>query len=247
MKLALLADLHANLEALEACLDHLDGKGVDAYAFLGDLVGYCADPGPVIDRVIELVGEGGFAVKGNHDAAVVSANTDTMNLNAETAAHWTKEQLTASQSQFLSSLPLTVSRFDSLFVHGSAEDPAAWIYVNDATRAFASLRAARANWVFSGHIHVSELYYLGETQRPVTFTPVAGTPIPVHPRRQWLGIVGAVGQPRDGNTAACCAIMDYDRYTLTYYRVPYDWQRAAAKVRAAGLPERLAARLGKGE
>lgn len=246
MRLALLADIHANLEALEACLEHAGRKAVDAYAFIGDIVGYCADPGPVVDRVIGLM-EGGLAVRGNHDAAVVKVDAETMNAAAESAAQWTAGQLSDRHRMFLASLPLTVRRHETLFVHGSAEEPAGWIYVTDTNRAFGSLRAARANWVFSGHVHVSDLYYMGESQRPVPFKPVPGTSIPVHPRRQWLGVIGAVGQPRDGNTAATYAIMDYKAYSLTYHRVPYDWHAAAAKIRAAGLPEKLAARLGKGE
>lgn len=247
MKLALFADIHANLEALNACLDHAAKKGVDGYAILGDIVGYCADPGPVVDKVIGLMEKGAIAVRGNHDAAVAKVNAETMNLAAETAANWTVKQLTERQRQFISSLPLTVRRHETFFVHASAEEPDGWIYVNDVNRAFGCYRAAQSNWTFCGHVHVSELYYMGETQRPIPFTPVAETAIPVHPRRQWLGVIGAVGQPRDGNTAACYAIIDYDRFLLTYHRVPYDWRTAAEKIRAAGLPEKLADRLGKGD
>jgi len=248
MKLALMADIHSNLEAFTACLDHAKRQGKHSYAFLGDLVGYGADPGPVVDLVLRCIEEeGGILVKGNHDAAVVRARTETMNTDAEVAAVWTRDQLTERQLQFLGSLPLTARRHDSFFVHASAQDPSDWIYITDHVRAYHSMLAARANWLFCGHIHRSELYYMGQTLRPVPFTPVAETAIPVHPRRQWLGVIGAVGQPRDGVSDACYAVMDFSAYTLTYHRVPYDWQHAATKIRAAGLPERLASRLGRGE
>jgi diadenosine tetraphosphatase ApaH/serine/threonine PP2A family protein phosphatase len=75
---------------------------------------------------------------------------------------------------------------------------------------------------------------------------VPGTPVPVPARRAWLAIVGSAGQPRDGNTAACYALFDMDRATLTFFRVPYDCDAAARKVRASGLPARLARRLEQG-
>lgn len=247
MKIGLFADIHSNLEAFRACLDHARGKGIKTFAYLGDLVGYGADPGAVVDLAIATACEGCILIKGNHDQAVVSGNTSTMNALAAEAAQWTRKQLDERQSQFLASLPLTISRGGCHFVHGSADAPSDFIYVTDETRAFNSINAARANWVLCGHVHRSELYYMGQTRNPIAFTPVAGTAIPIHPRRQWLGVIGAVGQPRDGNTDATYGIIDLDAYTLTYHRVPYDWPSAAAKIRAAGLPEKLASRLGTGE
>jgi diadenosine tetraphosphatase ApaH/serine/threonine PP2A family protein phosphatase len=96
-------------------------------------------------------------------------------------------------------------------------------------------------------VHEPVLYYTGAAQRPVPFYPVSGVPIPVPPRRRWLAIIGSTGQPRDGNTAACYAILNSKLSTLTYFRVPYDWPAAAAKILAAGLPEQFASRLGRGE
>ncbi len=91
------------------------------------------------------------------------------------------------------------------------------------------------------------LYTQRAAARPVPFRPVPGIAIPVPPHRPWLAVVGSAGQPRDGNTAACYAMLDTDRPSLTFHRVPYDGRAAAAKVRAAGLPEELAQRLERGE
>ena len=170
-----------------------------------------------------------------------------MHAAAERAIAWTQTQLTAPQISFLEKLPLVVRRENQYFVNGSAEAPADWIYVTDPTRAWHSLEAAGTSYVFSGHVHEPVLYYTGAAQRPVPFHPVSVVPIPVPPRRRWLAIVGSTGQPRDGNTAACYAILDCKRSTLTYFRVPYDWPAAAAKILSAGLPERFATRLGRGE
>jgi diadenosine tetraphosphatase ApaH/serine/threonine PP2A family protein phosphatase len=247
MKLAILADVHANLEALTACLDHARAAGAEAFAFVGDLVGYGADPAAVLDVVRSHAESGAVVVRGNHDAAVVSPGGETMHRVAEEAIAWTRTRLDERHQAFLASLPLLVRRGDLVFVHASADRPADWTYVTDPLHAAASLRAAGTHYVFSGHVHEPVLYYTALAERPIAFQPVPGVAIPVPPRRQWLAIVGSCGQPRDGNTAACYALLDLERERLAFQRVPYDWATAAAKIRAAGLPERLAARLERGE
>jgi diadenosine tetraphosphatase ApaH/serine/threonine PP2A family protein phosphatase len=247
VKLALLADIHANLEALEACLEHAREQGAEGLAFLGDLVGYGADPAAVLERVRALAVAGAVAVRGNHDAAVGAAGTDTMNRAAEAAVDWTRQQLDGSQLAFLAALPLTVRQGPICFVHASADRPADWTYIQDARGAAQSVAAAHATWVFSGHVHEQALYHLTPAGHALPFKPVPGVAIPVPARRRWLAVVGSVGQPRDGNTAACYALFDTERTTLTFHRVPYDWSVAATKIRAAGLPEFLALRLERGE
>ena len=248
MKLALLADLHANLEATTACLAHARAQGAERLAFLGDLVGYGADPGPVVDLVAAEVAKGALAVRGNHDDATVAGGTEFMHQVAGKVIAWTRERLDDGQRVFLAGLPLVVREDPLYLVHASPEQPAEWVYVTDPTRAARGLDAAApASWVFCGHVHEPVLYTAGAAARPVPFRPVPGVAIPVPPRRRWLAVVGSAGQPRDGNTAACYAMLDTDRTTLTFFRVPYDWRAAAAKVRAAGLPEALARRLERGE
>jgi diadenosine tetraphosphatase ApaH/serine/threonine PP2A family protein phosphatase len=249
MRLALLADVHSNLEALIAVLAHAERERADALVFLGDLVGYGADPGPVVARVQAEVARGALALQGNHDAAVLDAAAAAgMNAHAAEAIAWTRGQLGPGERAFLASLPLTVRRGELLLVHASAEAPGEWLYVTDPLRAEKCLAAAGgATWVFAGHVHEPVLYYTAASDRPVAFRPVPGVSIPVPPRRRWLGISGSVGQPRDGRPAASYAVFDDVLRTLTYYRVAYDWPTAAAKVRAAGLPERLAERLERGD
>jgi diadenosine tetraphosphatase ApaH/serine/threonine PP2A family protein phosphatase len=246
VKLALFADVHANLEALTACLQHAREQGAEAHAWLGDLVGYGADPAAVLRLVQAEVAAGAVAVRGNHDAAVVAANTDTMNRQAEAAAGWTRNQLDEGQLAFLAALPLAMVQEGRCFVHASADRPADWTYVSDALRAGQSLAATRATWVFSGHVHEQMLYHVGASPHARAFRPVPGVAVPVPGHRRWLAVVGSVGQPRDGNSAACYAVFDTERATLTFHRVPYDWAAAAAKIRAAGLPEALALRLERG-
>jgi diadenosine tetraphosphatase ApaH/serine/threonine PP2A family protein phosphatase len=244
--LALLADLHANLEATEACLAEARALGAERFAFLGDLVGYGADPGAVVDLVADLAARGAVVVRGNHDEAVLALRPDQLNREAERAVLWTREHLGPGQLRFLASLPLTLREGPALYVHASAARPADFDYVTDARRAAESLASTDATWVFTGHVHEQALYVTGPDGWPVAFRPTPGVAIPTPPHRRWHAVVGSAGQPRDGSTAACYALADLERRTLTFRRVPYDWTAAAAKIRAAGLPEFLAARLGLG-
>ena len=246
MKLALFADIHSNLEALTACLAHARAVGAERYAFLGDLVGYGADPVAVLDLIEQHAAEGARVVLGNHDAAAIGRDADRMNTSAQTAIDWTRDQLGAQHRAFLEALPLTAREDNVLFVHASAAAPDRWIYVTGAVEAEESVRAAAADYIFCGHVHEQKLYYTGAGGRFLPFRPVSGTPIPLAKHRQWLAIVGSAGQPRDRNKAACYALADLEQARLTFFRIPYDYRAAAQKIRAAGLPERLASRLERG-
>jgi diadenosine tetraphosphatase ApaH/serine/threonine PP2A family protein phosphatase len=247
MKLALLADIHSNLEGLTACLEHAREHGAEAYGFVGDMLGYGGDPVAVLEIVRAHAAAGALVVKGNHDAAILDDGADTMNKSAEAAVEWTRAQLSGADRAFLVALPFTARRDDVELVHASADRPGDWTYVTDPLRAGQSLAAARGTWVFSGHVHEQALYYQGAGGRPLQFKPQPGVAIPVPAHRRWLAIVGSAGQPRDGNTAAAYAMFDAVRRTLTFFRVPYPWAKAAARIRAAGLPEGLARRLERGE
>ncbi len=247
MKLALLADIHGNLEALHACLEHAKSQGAQRFAFLGDFLGYGADPAAVLDLVETYAADGAIVVLGNHDIAVLDHPSVTMNEHARIAIEWTKSRLLQHHFTFLTSLPLIHHEQDMTFVHASADAPDKWIYVTDSLRAAYSLNATHAAYLFSGHVHEQVLYYTGAGGRPLPFTPVPGTPIPVARHRRWLAIAGSVGQPRDGNPAAGYAMFDSDQATLTYHRLAYDFELSASKIRAAGLPERLALRLEHGD
>jgi diadenosine tetraphosphatase ApaH/serine/threonine PP2A family protein phosphatase len=246
VKLALFADIHSNLEALTACLEHAARLGAERHAFLGDLVGYGADPVAVLDLIAEHAARGAFVVLGNHDAAALGRGVKGLNSAALAAIAWTQERLGERQRAFLAALPLSVRHDDVLFVHASAAAPERWDYITGVHQAAQSMRAANAQLIFCGHVHEQRLYYMGADARPMPFRPVAGTPIPTARHRQWLAIVGSAGQPRDRNNAACWALADLERARLTFFRVAYDHSRAAEKIRAAGLPERLARRLERG-
>lgn len=244
MKLAILSDIHANLEALTACLAHARRQGAESHAFLGDLVGYGADPHACLDIVREHAARGAIVVQGNHDAAALGGLWADMNFVSREAAVWTRGQLADDERDFLAGLPLAVARDDCLFVHASAAQPEKWTYISGAAEAARSLVASRAGIVFSGHVHHPTLYFSAR-DKPTAFLAPTGSQIPLTTTsgRRWLAIAGSVGQPRDGNPAASYLLFESAPARLTFHRVPYDWMRTAAKIRAAGLPDELAARL----
>ena len=245
MKLAILSDTHANLEALRACLAHAQQQGAQRHAFLGDLVGYGADPHAVLDIVSAHAARGAIVVRGNHDDAALGGLCADMNFVAREAAIWTRQRLTTAERDFLAALPYAVEQENRLFVHASADVPTAWEYVVSTAAATRSLAATGAGIVFVGHVHHAMLYF-STREGCAAFVPQPGAPITLSPGRRWLAIAGAVGQPRDGNPAAAYLMLDVAQNLLTHFRVPYDWTRAAAKIRAAGLPESLARRLETG-
>ena len=240
-----MSDIHANLEALSACLAHARAAGVERFAFLGDMVGYGADPDAVLDIVIEHARRGAVVVKGNHDEAV-HGTTEYLNRSATTAIEWSRKRLTERHLEFLDTLPLCLREREACFVHASAASPESWDYVDSPTAAERCARAAGKPYTFAGHVHEQRLFVTGAHERMVPFAPRPGADIPLRPHRTCVAIVGSVGQPRDGDPSAAYVTADLEQRVLRFHRVPYDHFEAARKVRAAGLPEHLAYRLERG-
>ncbi len=245
MLIALLSDIHSNIEALTACLRHAHERGADRFAFLGDFVGYGGDPKAVIEQVAAHAARGAIVVKGNHDDAV-ERPAGYFNEAAQAAIELARQVLSPEQKRFLSGLPVIVREDTLCFVHGSAAFPERWDYVDSATAARRSIDAAQTPYTFCGHVHEQCLYFQTAPGKMGVFQPDPGTPIPAHHNRRWLAIVGSVGQPRDLNPAAAYAMFDSGREQITFYRVSYDCLTAADKIRKSGLPESLAYRVERG-
>ena len=246
MRLALLTDIHANREAFSACLAHAERNKADQFAFTGDFVGYGPDPAWVLDTVMQYVARGAIVVQGNHDIAATREARPSMHAEAREVIAWTRGQLSAEHVRFLAELPLTREQDDMLFVHASANNPPKWEYVTGIDEAEVSLFATDCKMVFSGHVHSPALYRRADDGKMGAHTPTPGKPIALQRQHQYLVIPGAVGQPRDGNSAACYAIYDDVAREVCFYRVPYDHGAAARKVIAAGLPIVFAMRLIEG-
>lgn len=243
---ALITDIHANREALEAVLEDARANGATRYAFLGDFVGYGADPAWVVDTIRAMVKQGALAVMGNHDLAVVQPGDHHMVPQAQIVVEWTRSQLNAQQLDFLASLPMSVVEKSCLFVHANGFAPSAWKYIQCRLDAVQSLQSTDCRYTFCGHVHEPKLYHLGSSGHSGEFRPSPGDTVPLPRHRQWLALPGSAGQPRDGNPNAAYGLFDLDAGTLTFQRVPYDHATAAAKILRAGLPARLAHRLSLG-
>lgn len=247
MKLALITDLHANREAVEAVVAHAREQGAQQFAFLGDYVGYGADPAWVVDFVRTQVEAGAWAVQGNHDAATVRGPMPSMREDAAKVTEWTRSRLDPMQLDFLRRLPLKIEDGPCLFVHANAWAPSEWAYIEGRAEAMRSLQAAaNSSFTFCGHVHEPMLYHLSLTHKTGQFEPTPGVPIPLSAARRWLAIPGSCGQPRDGNPAAAYATFDVERAELAFHRVPYDVEAAGFKILSAGLPPHFAERLKRG-
>jgi diadenosine tetraphosphatase ApaH/serine/threonine PP2A family protein phosphatase len=240
--IALFADIHANRQAFAACLAQAREAGAEHIVLLGDHVGYGADPEWTVATVMALLAQGALAVRGNHDTAV-GDSSERMNTAADIAVEWTRGRLGIAERKFLAELPLTREEADRLYVHADASDPSRWRYVLDPLDAERSMAATQAQLTFCGHCHQPALYSMSATGTMTALTPRTGSPIQILPGRQWLAVLGSVGQPRDGNPAASYALFETERRELTYCRVAYDVATAAARIREKGLPDWLADRL----
>ncbi len=249
MKIALLSDIHANLQALHACMAHAKLQGVDRWALLGDLVGYGGNPQEVVNVAMQLAHEGAWVIQGNHDEMAVkpAQGEDTM---GSISALWTHQQLSAAQRQFLNALPLTALSGSLLLVHASAYAPERWHYVDTERAADLcadhALQTYDARHVVVGHVHQQTVYYRGTGHSMMRFDPIAGVQVPMPSHRRWVATVGSVGQPRDHHPQAMYAIYDDALGRMTFYRVAYDHETAAHAIRDAGLPDFFAQRLAQG-
>jgi diadenosine tetraphosphatase ApaH/serine/threonine PP2A family protein phosphatase len=229
MKIALLSDIHSNIQALQTCLTHARKLGVDQFAILGDTVGYGGNPAEVLDTVMELHQQGAWVVQGNHDSMAVNPPKVLDNLGS-ILVDWTHSQLRPEQLNFLAQLPLTKNHKQALFVHASAHKPGQWPYINDTQKAQQCIEAAEQQFqckhVFVGHLHVQTLYYQNTAQEMMAFSPKPNITIPTPLRRSMVVSVGSVGQPRDGNPMSMYALYDTRAETLCFFRLNYDHESA---------------------
>ena len=179
MRIAFLSDIHGNREALDACLAHTQRREVDRLVFLGDLVGYGADPTYVVGRVRAEIEKGALAILGNHDEAAACGVTTGMNDYARIALEWTYNTLDAESRTFLTSLPMQIEEDGRLYVHAEASSPHSWSYVTDVTSAERSMRSTDHRVTFCGHVHKPQLYHMQPQRPPILFVPQGSTPIPL--------------------------------------------------------------------
>lgn len=239
MIIAVLSDIHANLEALAAVVADARREGAGRFACLGDVVGYNADPVACVDLVRGLPCLP--CIRGNHDE-MAAGDRALLGINAQAfaAMTWTREQLDAERRAWLGGLPLLHEEPDAVYVHASLDAPQDWRYVHDAREAAASFAHQSRRACFIGHSHQPGGWrddgHSVKRGQGESFTLAAG--------ERWLFNVGSVGQPRDHDPRASYALYDVEAGEVRLQRVAYDIAAAQAKILAAGLPEQLARRLG---
>ena len=245
MRLAIVTDIHGNREGFEAVLADAAARGAERLVILGDVVGYGPDPEWCVTRCRALVEQGALVLRGNHDNAAAGAK-ESMSQLAQRAMDWTIGATSVEAKSWLGQLPMTERLGDILFVHASANGPADWNYITSDTKATGSFRATDARLIFCGHVHVPLLVSSDRTGMVREQAFRSGLAIPLIRSRRWLAVVGSAGQPRDGVAQAGWAMLDTASNELTFRRTHYDHGATATKIRAAGLPEELAARLIRG-
>lgn len=229
MNIAIISDIHSNLEALTAVLSELDSRKISQIFCLGDVVGYGANP----NECIQLLWERDIpCVAGNHDkAAIKEIDIDDFSEAARAGIIWTRSVLTHESIQYLKGLPLSLEAHGIMFVHSSPDEPQEFRYLIYPEDTFFSYKA------FSGSLCV-----VGHTHRPVVFCEDM---VSTHITRdkKFIVNVGSVGQPRDGNWRACFLLFDTDAWSLEYARMEYDVNTSRQKILSAGLPKKLGDRL----
>ncbi len=241
MRLAILSDIHGNLDALDIVLADVDRRGVDAMACLGDFVGYGASPNECIERLLPRIE---VAVAGNHDfAACGRIRLGYFNPDAAAAARWTTAQLKPEHLEYLRNLPYSVLWHGHRLVHATPTLPEEWNYVFSPNDAAIEMANIVEDVCFIGHSHYPGTFELdGDNVRYTREETVAGTP-----GCRYLVNVPSVGQPRDGDRRAGYLLFDDSTRSFEHVRLEYDIPAAMERIRAAGLPPFLADRLQWGE
>ena len=235
-----MADIHGNLDALETVLEFLKGQRIDQYVCLGDVVGYGADPRACLETIRQTVS---VLVAGNHDHAAVGLTpTDHFNRDARRAVLWTSDQLTEEDKGFLKAVPLLVETEFGTVVHATPEAPHQWRYIYTDLDAMVCFESLKTQMCFLGHSHVPIVFQSGD-QVSYTTRPR----VKLGKERKYIVNVGSVGQPRDGDCRACVVIYDEDERIVETHRLQYNMEQSQGKIRKAGLPDSLAARLAYGQ
>ena len=238
MRILVITDVHANLEALDAVLG--DAGEFDVLWSLGDVVGYGPEPNECIERIKDL---NHVAIPGNHDWGVLGKlDLEDFNEDARRANLWTREQLCPGARSYLQALEQTAVVGDYTLAHGSPRHPI-WEYIFYPSSAETSLRYFDTPICLVGHTHVPAIFRdPGEGAAVQVISPPISRPVRLDEARYIIN-PGSVGQPRDADPRAAYLLLDTEENMLEHRRVSYDVSATQRKMRALGMSPRLAARL----
>ena len=237
MRMAVISDIHGNLEALEAVLSYIDNNHIESVFCLGDIVGYGPNPNETVALIAERCAH---VVIGNHDhAALGLTSTEYFNDFAKISTHWTSNNLSDENKNYLHALDFTYSADNLLAVHATPSAPQMWHYILSEVDAQHEFKFFDERICFIGHSHF-----------PIIFNDRAGFTraprVKLESGNKFIVNVGSVGQPRDGNPRACFCVYNKDEDLIEFVRLDYDLEKTREKIIRAGLPVFLADRLKKG-
>jgi predicted phosphodiesterase len=240
MRVAVLSDVHGNIEALESVLAELERLGsIDKYVCLGDIVGYGADPDACCTRIRELCD---VTLLGNHDAAGAGRMDYSYYYDAaREALDWCAERLSEENMAWLKSLPYTARDGHILFSHGSPMHPEEYDYIfaTDQARALLMIRDELPQVTFIGHSHLTKIFALTQDDA----LDVVAPKFRLKEDLRYIVTVGSVGQPRDYDPRACAGVYDTELREFSYVRVEYDVESQRQKIIEAGLAQNFGTRL----
>lgn len=238
MRIALISDVHANLEALQATLSDIQSQKVDVIHFLGDAVGYGCDP----NACVELIGKNcQVNLLGNHDfAALGLESTEHFNEIATKSLVWTLKELTDRSLAALADFELENISDEFHLVHASPRAPELWEYILTIQEAREQFECTESNLLCVGHSHVPVSFTLtpeGTISQRIT------NELEIDPENRYIINAGSVGQPRDHDPRACYVTFDSELSLLRYHRVEYDVAKTISRMELLGLPDSLSERL----
>lgn len=245
MKYGVMADIHANVPALNRVLEMLRQEHVEGYIVAGDLVGYGPYPNECIDIIKGL--PNATIVVGNHDWAVIDLeDISTFNEQAQAAIQWTKSVLTPGSVEYISSLEYVEHHDNWMVVHGSPRDPLDEYLITVKT-AEKSIPFLKEKICFVGHSHEPLHIRHDQGQGQMEIKELRDNEITVFDSESvHFFNPGSVGQPRDHNPKASCAILDTQLSTFRIVRIDYDITLVQEEMRKYSLPEFLVKRLESG-
>lgn len=229
MKIAIISDIHSNLEALTTALQYIEAQGIQKIICLGDIVGYGPNPNECVQCLIDKKIP---ALLGNHDDAVNNLpHREQFSETARDAIRWTDHALTKEHKIYLSTLPLVIDLFGQTFVHASPLKPETFSYVRNYADAAQQFRGFSTPLCFIGHTHRPEIF----CDDVVTQTICAG--------KKFIVNVGSIGQPRNGDPRLCFGLFDTEKFTFDFVCLSYDIHTTQNKIYKTDLPKKLGDRL----
>jgi len=240
MRIAVISDIHGNLEAFLEVLGDIQQSSVDEIICLGDIIGYGPNPEEVIQKVRELDIP---TVMGNHELAVLDRKAlKWFNPVARTSLKKTIQFLSEDSIRYIRELPLSIVSHGCRFVHGFPPDSVrTYLFQISDEELFDALKEMNEMICYIGHTHMLKLIQFDGDS--VTKNPLKEGVTNIDTELRYIINIGSVGQPRDGNNKAKYVIWDTDKNRLELKYIPYDFKSVAERIITKGLPEAHARRL----